>query len=77
MVKTTELTVPEFRVLLHGLVLEDGGQSVERLLLDIAVRRVLPQPLAQLLPVVAARQHGLDEFDEHSGKISSHKLLNS
>ena len=60
--------VPEFGILLHRLVLEIRQQGVDGLLLDVGVRSVLAEPLAQLLAVVVARQGGLDEIAQHSGK---------
>ena len=64
-----KLTPPEFRVLWQRLVFESSEQGVDSLLLDVRVRSVLTEPLAQLLAVVVARQGGLNEITEHSGKI--------
>ena len=60
--------VPEFGILLHRLVFEIRQQGVDGLLLDVRVRSVLAEPLAQLLAVVVARQRGLDEITEQSVK---------
>ena len=47
-------TLPEIRVLSHRLVFQSREHGVDRLLLDVGVRGIFTEPLAQLLAVVVA-----------------------